>query len=704
MPFITDALSTIGTIFSVIFAIIAIIIIIRVCYKKVPPNQAYIISGFHKRPKIVSGRATMTIPMIQRIDRLNLGLIQSNIVTSAPVPTADFIEVSVSAVVNFQISADLEQLERATRNFLNFSKEDISRLASEVLEGSMREIIGQMFIKDMVTDRETFNTRVIQTAKPDLNNMGLDLISFNVQNFQDERGVIEKLGMDQTAQITRDAAIAKIEADREVELKSADARNVTNDRNTQTNLAIAQREQQLAVTRAKLQIEQDTKKAEADLAYQIQTETKSRELEIAKQEASIARQEKEIEIKERQVQITERELEAQVKKRAEADRYAKQEAAEASLFEIRKRSEAEKAQADAERYKIEANAQAQEALGKAEASVIEAKGQAGARSTELQGLAVANALKEQAEAYNSMLNPYVLLEKYIQALPLIAAAIAEPLGRIGNITMYGDGNVANLVEETTRTTTQLNAALSDSLGFDMQGMLNGMITGRAIGNGIKGSAVEPHPIEGTAVLSERVQKPMSQPAVKKEKASRPQNRTASGAGISADKDDAEDDIVGRTFANQPDYSQIAASNAAAALAAAEASARAWAAQQQAAALVQDQAAQPVNAHVEPGKTDEKDPKYQAIVEAMEVAEELEQRFEKDLIGSSGAENEKLVLANSITQAYARSKKLVFDPPTANRVRNAVLQSLNDVDLSTLRSKQDVATFVKRKLVPRLLDA
>lgn len=626
-----------------IVVLIVVIILVKICYKKVPPNQAFIISGFHKKPRIVSGRATFTIPIIQRIDKLNLGLIQSNIVTSAPVPTADFIEVSVSAVVNFQVSADAEQLEKATRNFLNFSKDDISKIASEVLEGSMREIIGQMLIKDMVTNRETFNGRVIQTAKPDLNNMGLDLISFNVQNFQDARGVIEKLGMDQTAQITRDAAIAKIEADREVELKNAEARDATNERNTQADRAIAEREQQLAVTKAQLQIEQDTKKAEADIAYQIQTETKTRELEVAKQEAVIAKQEKEIELKEREVQITERTLEAEIKKRAEADRYAKQQAAEASLFEVQKRSEAEKAQADAERYKQEANAEAQAALGKAEASVIEAKGQAEAKSNELQGLAIANALKEQADAYNSMQNPYALLEKYIEMMPLVAEAVAEPLSRVGNITMYGEGNVANLVEETTRTTTQLNSAISDSLGFDLQGLLNGMVTGRAIGNGIKGSPTDTLAVDQAATSAA---------------ASKTKNTTKGSAAKKTQSTRRRSTKTGSAPKSEPVLGPETQSSVSAA--------------------------------------------FDDLADK-EAAVAIENRIEKDIIEAQGEDSEMNRLASSITEAYARSKKIVMDPKTTTKMRGVVMESLKDADLSTLNSKQDVTQFIRDSLIPRILE-
>ena len=632
-----------------IVVIIAVIILVKLCYKKVPPNQAFIISGLNKKPRLVTGRATFTIPVVQRIDKLNLGLIQSNIETSAPVPTADFIEVSVSAVVNFQISSEPEQIEKAERNFLNFTKDDISKIASEVLEGSMREIIGQMYIKDMVTDRETFNTRVIQTAKPDLNNMGLDLISFNVQNFQDARGVIEKLGMDQTAQITRDAAIAKIEADREVELKNAEARNTTNERNIETDRAIAEREQQLAVMKAQLQIEQDTKKAEADLAYQIQTETKTRELEIAKQEAAIAKQEKEIELKEREVQITERTLEAEINKRADADRYAKQQAAEAALFEVQKSSEAEKARADADRYKLEANALAQAEIGKAEASVIEAKGQAEARSNELQGIAIANALKEQAGAYNDMQNPYVLLEKYIEALPLIARAVADPLSRVGSITMYGDGNVANLVEETTRTTSQLNAAISESLGFDIQGLLNGAVTGRAIGNGMASSGRTPLEVEDDGGSETDKGAPGKAGA-------KPVRSPAANSGREGTKDAPakKSSVPGAGYVKKP--------------------------------------AKPTEGTAAAEGADEQ-----------RAAESIGKELGGDLINAEGDDTEKGRLASSITQAYARAKNMIYDPKTATEVRRTVLECLDETDLSTLETKEDVERFIKGTLIKRLAD-
>mgnify|MGYP006873373631 CR=1 FL=1 len=50
----------------------------------------------------------------------------------------------------------------------------------------------------MVSDRQKFAELVKENAEPDLAAMGLDIVSFNVQNFVDENGVIENLGVDKS--------------------------------------------------------------------------------------------------------------------------------------------------------------------------------------------------------------------------------------------------------------------------------------------------------------------------------------------------------------------------------------------------------------------------------------------------------------------------------------------------------------------------
>ena len=127
---------------------------------------------------------------------MNLRLIPIDVKTSNAVPTADYININVDATVNVKISNESEKLRLAAENFLNKNTEYIAGVAREVLEGNVREIVGKMKLEEMVSDRQKFATLVKENAEPDLAAMGLDIISFNVQNFVDGNEVIENLGID----------------------------------------------------------------------------------------------------------------------------------------------------------------------------------------------------------------------------------------------------------------------------------------------------------------------------------------------------------------------------------------------------------------------------------------------------------------------------------------------------------------------------
>ena len=195
-----------------IAAAIIVILIVLLCigYVKAPPDMAYIISGFKKKSKIVIGKATIRIPFFERLDKLNLRLIPIDVKTSNAVPTADYININVDATVNVKISNDAERLRLAAENFLNKNTEYIAGVAREVLEGNVREIVGKMKLEEMVSDRQKFANLVKENAEPDLAAMGLDIISFNVQNFVDGNEVIENLGIDNIVKIKKAAAIAII--------------------------------------------------------------------------------------------------------------------------------------------------------------------------------------------------------------------------------------------------------------------------------------------------------------------------------------------------------------------------------------------------------------------------------------------------------------------------------------------------------------
>ena len=379
---------------SAIIAIVVIAIIViflAVGYVKAPPDMAFIISGIKKKSKIVIGKAAIRIPFFERLDKLNLRLIPIDVKTSNAVPTADYININVDATVNVKISNEPEKLRLAAENFLNKNTEYIAGVAREVLEGNVREIVGKMKLEEMVSDRQKFATLVKENAEPDLAAMGLDIISFNVQNFVDGNEVIENLGIDNIVKIKKAAAIARAESERDIKVAQAAADKESNDAAVAAQTEIAKKQNELAIKRSELQQEADTKKAMADAAYEIQKEEQRKTIEVTTANADIAKQEREIELKQKEVAVKEQALEAEVKKQAEADKYAAQQKADAALyqrqkeaeakqFEAQRQAEARKAQAEADRFAKEQEAEGIRAVGEAEAAAIQAKGCCGSRS------------------------------------------------------------------------------------------------------------------------------------------------------------------------------------------------------------------------------------------------------------------------------------------------------------------------------------
>ena len=238
-------------------------------------------------------------------------------------PTADYININVDAAVNVKISDQTDRLNLAAQNFLNKPVDYIAKVAREVLEGNMREIVGRMQLQEMVSDRQKFAELVKQNTEPDLGAMGLDIVSFNVQNFVDDSCVIENLGVDNIVKIQKDAAISRAEAEKEIAKAKAIAKKEANDAEVNSETEIAVRQNELAIKKAELKQESDVKQASADAAYRIQEEEQRKTIEITTANANLAKQEKEIELKERNVKITERQLEADIKKKAEAEKFAR---------------------------------------------------------------------------------------------------------------------------------------------------------------------------------------------------------------------------------------------------------------------------------------------------------------------------------------------------------------------------------------------
>ncbi len=456
-----------------------ILVIVLTGYVKASPDTAYIISGLRKQPKVLIGKAGIKIPFLEKKDELNLQLIPIDVKTSSAVPTADYININVDAAVNVKISDNSERLGLAAQNFLNKRVDYIANVAREVLEGNMREIVGRMNLEEMVSDRQKFAELVKENAEPDLAKMGLDIVSFNVQNFVDGNGVIENLGVDNIVKIQKNAAISRAVSERDIAQAQSKAFQEANDAKIAAETIIAEKNNELAIKKAELKKTADAKQAEADAAYTIQQEQSRKAIEIATADANIMRQEKEIELRRKDVEVTEQELDAKIKKqaeaekfaaqqRADADLYARQQNAEAWKFEQEKEAQAKKAQAEALKYQMEQ-----------EASGIRTKGEAEAKAIEAKGIAEAEALDKKAEAMKKY-GEAAIAEMYFNAWPKAVEAAAKPLEKIGNITMYGEGNSAKLIEDVMKTTHQVNTGMEQGLGLNLNQILGSLVGVKAL--------------------------------------------------------------------------------------------------------------------------------------------------------------------------------------------------------------------------------
>ena len=433
-------------------------ILCKASYVKAPPDMAYIISGLHKNPRILVGKAGFKIPFFERLDQLSLGAIQIDVKTGSAVPTAEYINVRVDSTVSVRVNQAPDMITLAAQNFLNVDRDEIARKINDLLEGNIREIVGQMKLTEMVSDRKAFSEKVQENAVPDLARYGLELITFNVQNFMDEGDVISNLGIDNVAQISKNAAIAKSNAEREIEVAKAENAKQANDAKVKAAEEIAKRDADLAVRQAELKRNVDTQKAQADAAMAIEAENQRKLKDVAATDANIAKAEREAALKQKQIELKEYELDALVRKQADADKYKAEKEAEAALirrqkdaeakrFEMEQQALAVKAKAEADRYAAEQQAAGIMAVGEAEAAAIEKK---------------AEAQKKMGDAS--------IIEMTLQKLPEMMACAAAPMEKAGNITIYGDGGGTKIVKDVTAMSTQIMNALKDA-GIDIQNII-----------------------------------------------------------------------------------------------------------------------------------------------------------------------------------------------------------------------------------------
>ena len=472
----------------IIAVIILVSILVAVSYVKCPPDMVFLISGIKKEPRVITGKAAFRIPFFERIDKIPLKLIQID-VRANRVPTNDFINVDVDAVANVRISTKNELIQIAAKHFLNQTTKDIATNVQQILEGNMREIIGQMILTDLVNNKQLFSQKIQENAIDDIEKLGLEIVNLNVQNVTDDNDAIVNLGVDNLVRIQKDAKIAKAKAEKEIKVAEAAADEEGARARAAADANIAEQQKNLAIKKAEYKIEQDKKKADADAAYEIQKAVQQKTINENEVDAEVAKTERMTSLKQKEVALKEQELEAEIKKQADAEKYAAEIQAE-----VDKTRAIKKAEADAEAAKREADARIAKAEADKKAAELEAEGikakllteaegkkailQAEAEGIRAKGVAEAEGIEKKAEAQKKM-GEASIVEMIMNALPQVAKEVSAPLANVDNITMYGDQST-KLIENNTQKIDQVLKVAQDSLGLDLKSLIAGFAANKVI--------------------------------------------------------------------------------------------------------------------------------------------------------------------------------------------------------------------------------
>ena len=451
-------------------AVAALIVFFFLFYKKAPPTQAIVVTGLGlSRPKVVCGRGVFVLPIVQRADRLNMRLLKIDVKTpETGVKTKEGVSLWLDSVVTVQVYSENSTVadeevrnagyddvkkyinsrqQAAISNFLGMDEAHINEKINDVLQGNLREIVSEMTVDQILTNRKQMAVSVVENARPDLAKMGLEVVTFNVQDVKDaidaqghNHGVIEAIGVEQEELVKKRASIAKAEAERDVSCAKAAAAMAANEKEIEAQTAIAKRNNELNLAKSKLKAEADKAAADADAAGMIQTNLRAKEVKESEADAEIAKQKKMVDLAAQEAEVQQRKLDAEIRKQAEAQKYEAERAAEAAKF--------------AKQQEAEGIAM----VGRAEAEAIRQK-----------GLAEAEAMKQKAEAYKQY-NDAAVAEMMIKVLPEIAKNVAQPLSAIDKVSIIGgdasgvsgvSGNVPVLMAQTLET-------MKEATGIDMK--------------------------------------------------------------------------------------------------------------------------------------------------------------------------------------------------------------------------------------------
>ncbi|HYG34665.1 MAG TPA: SPFH domain-containing protein [Clostridia bacterium] len=473
----------IGGVAAVLFVLFVFIAIWANRYMKVGPNQVLVISGRKHRItdpdgtarevgfRIVKGGGVFVWPVAEKVDILSLELLTIDVQTPE-VYTSKGVPVLVDGVAQIKVKGDDISIATAAEQFLSKGTEEIKNIATQTLVGHLRTILGTMTVEDIYQNRDAFASKVQEVAAGDMANMGLGIVSFTIRDIRDKQGYLDALGKPRIAQVKRDAQIAQAEADRDAMIRSAQATQAGQEAKFAADSKIAEAQRDYSVNVQTYQAVVNEKKAQSDLAYDLQKFKTGQLVKAEEIQVTIIEKQKQIELQQQEIMRKQRELEANIQKPADAERYRVETLANARKFQLETEAAGTATASKATGF---ANAEVTRATGVAEAEAQKAKGLAEAAIIEAQGKATAESMRVKAESFKQY-NEAAVIEMIIRILPEVAGKISEPLAKTEKMVIINSGNgtgggASKLTGDVTQIVAQLPPVIESLTGLKFEKLL-----------------------------------------------------------------------------------------------------------------------------------------------------------------------------------------------------------------------------------------
>ncbi|WP_306231438.1 SPFH domain-containing protein [Agrococcus beijingensis] len=461
-------------------------------YRIAEPDEAIIVTGRKGKKtidaeghttqdlsgqKVVTGGGVFVMPFVQKSFKMSLR--SRRLLFNTTAQAKDGITIHAQAVAVIKVGGTEESIRNAAQRFLS-QQEEIESSTQEVLSGSLRGIIGQLTVLEIIHDRQALAAAVLQAAEDALSKQGLVVDTLQIQEINDTSNYLVNLGVPESAAVQRAAAIANTEAQKSAEQASIEAKK-----------AILEANRVLQLQQAAVQAETDKAAAQAAAA---------KPLEDAVQRQAIVAQE-EI-TAQRQAELREQQLNADVRKVADAESYriqvtaeanAKAKATEANAERVARESRAEatrvegvaaaaviESRGSAERTARIAAAEAAKAEGEAEAVATAARGRAEAEAIGARGLAEGQAIEARAKALTENAQ-VVLAQELLKVLPQVAEAFGKAYAS-SNITVVSADGTGKLTGDMVGNMASMTQMMKDATGIDLQAIINATAQGNAAGS------------------------------------------------------------------------------------------------------------------------------------------------------------------------------------------------------------------------------